>query len=171
MCKFIKRNWGFILSIAFFIAAFVTYIIDSKNDKIALGFIGISATLYFGTLRYRIENDKMFKELFTEFNLRYNDEFNNLMNSLRTGNNRKLDTDEINVVIDYLNLCSEEYLWYRKKRIPNEIWCAWKLGILENVKIHQVKDICTSESSTKDLRKSYYGLFEELKFPPLEGGA
>jgi hypothetical protein len=34
-----------------------------------------------------------------------------------------------NLVIDYFNLCAEEFLWYKKNRIPNDVWSAWKSGI------------------------------------------
>jgi hypothetical protein len=40
-----------------------------------------------------------------------------------------------NVVRGYLNLCSEEYWLYQKKRIDRGTWDIWKLGIIDTVKL------------------------------------
>jgi hypothetical protein len=35
-------------------------------------------------------------------------------------------------MIEYGNLCSEEFALYKEGRIPNEIWKIWRQGIKEN---------------------------------------
>jgi hypothetical protein len=54
-------------------------------------------------------------------------------------------------------------LWYKKKRLPNDVWKAWKAGIIENLKINQIKDLFDSETKSDTGKDSYYGLVEELK--------
>jgi hypothetical protein len=133
------------------------------DDKLLLGLLGTVATLYFGSIKNRIENDKLFKELFQGFNEKYDSRFNDLINELKDDKTRVLEPFEKNLIIDYLNLCSEEFLWRIKNRIPSEVWKAWKAGIKENLKIEQVKEIYSEETTTKNGKVSYYGLVEELE--------
>jgi hypothetical protein len=37
-------------------------------------------------------------------------------------------------MIEYGNLCSEEFALHKEGRIPNEIWKIWRQGIKENLK-------------------------------------
>lgn len=127
--------------------------------------VGIAAGLisfYFGLLKEKIENDKLFKELFSEFNARYNGKVNDLLNRLRDNTSAIINPKEEVLVIDYFNLCAEEYLWFKKGRIPKDVWDAWKAGILANIEIQQVKEIYLKEINTLTKQTSYYGLVKEL---------
>ncbi|TSA49204.1 MAG: hypothetical protein D4R43_04235 [Sphingobacteriales bacterium] len=59
-------------------------------------------------------------------------------------------------------MCSEEYLWYDKGRIPKKVWRAWKNGMLSNLKIPQVLEIYIQEILIKESSESYYGLVKEF---------
>jgi hypothetical protein len=159
----INRNIELILASLGFILVICYYLIFGVDGKIFLGLLGTIATLFFGSIKYRIENDKLFKELFQEFNSRYDLRFNDLINELKYDNGRKLTKDERNLIIDYLNLCSEEYLWRSRNRIPKKVWNSWKAGIKENLCIKQVEEIYKKEISSINGRISFYGLDEELK--------
>lgn len=161
--KHLKRNTELLFASIGFILIIGYYLIYGIDDKIFLGLLGTVATLYFGSIKYRIENDKLFKELFREFNSRYDIRFNDLINELKYDNGRELNNAERNLIIDYLNLCSEEYLWRSKSRIPKKVWSSWKAGIKENLKIKQVEMIFNEEISSSNGKKSFYGLVEELK--------
>ncbi len=131
-----------------------------------LGLLGVVATLYIGLLKQKIENDRLFVDLFvdlfSDFNARYDERFNDLINKLKTDNELQLDLDERNLIIDYLNLCAEEYLWLIKGRVPDVVWHAWRSGILENLSVEQVKGVYREEIATVNGRRSFYGLAEEL---------
>ncbi len=159
----IKRHTELVLASIGFLLIIISYLVYEIDDKVFLGLVGTVATLYFGSIKYRIENDKLFKELFQEFNSRYDDRFNDLINELNNDNERELNQKERNLIIDYLNLCSEEYLWRSKNRIPKNVWNSWKAGINENLKIKQVKSVYENEISSENKKKSFYGLVEELK--------
>lgn len=118
-----------------------------------------------------LAHEKMEKELFTEFNKRY-DELNDSLSLLTA----KMTIEDLyeelykikdktlyNVVIDYFNLCSEQYYWYKKNRISKEIWNAWHSGMMYYYDTFPViKD--TWEKETKgEGYKSYY-LKEPLDF-------
>jgi hypothetical protein len=165
--KQIKQNIGLILTgIAFILLVTLSILSALKiiNDSLLLGLIGLMATFYFGYLKNKIEDDKVFKELFNSFNEKYDGKINDVINELKTTkSDRLLTVIEKNLVIDYFNLCAEEYLWRTKKRIPDEVWNAWKAGIVENLKIPQIMELYTSEMATENGRASYYGLDKELK--------
>jgi hypothetical protein len=161
--RFLKQNWGFLITAISF--TIVIYLLWCKqvDNTLAFGILGTIATFYFGVLKYKMENDKIFNELFTSFNQRYDGTLNDLINELRLIPGKELDNDEEKLIIDYFNLCAEEYLWYSRNRIPSTVWQAWNAGILENLSISQVKQVYLKETKTEYARKSYYGLAEELK--------
>jgi uncharacterized membrane-anchored protein YjiN (DUF445 family) len=158
----IKRNIEIIAAIVAFVLVFTFFLICNLEDKLFLGLIGTIATLYFGAVKHRIENDKFFKELFLDFNKRYDNKLNDLLNELKNDDSRILKVEERNKIIDYFNLCSEEYFWKKKNRIPKEVWNSWKAGIMENLRIKQVNKIYQEEKKSPNNEKSYYGLIEEL---------
>jgi hypothetical protein len=96
------------------------------------------------------------------FNSRYSYQINDLLNKLRNEDNRILIDEEEFLIIDYFNLCSEEYLWYKKGRIPSEIWNAWEAGIILNLSIPQVKNLFLKETEEEGQRISYYGFAEHI---------
>lgn len=160
-------NWmrtNYLNLFAFILAAIAIggYFFLGYDERVLLGILGITATMYFGTLRIKIEHDKLFKELFMDFNAKYDNDLNDLLNELREMPDRKLEIKEKKLVFDYFNLCSEEYLWKKKGRIPSDVWEAWKAGIQSNLEIPQVKELFNEEAKDKKTRKSYYGFIEEL---------
>jgi hypothetical protein len=161
--KTLKKNSENIFFGALFLIATILYGIKVIDVTLLLGLLGSIATIYFGVLKLKIENDILFKELFEAFNKRYDTNLNDLINKLKTDTQKKLSQDDINIIIDYFNLCAEEFLWNKKRRIPDDVWKAWKAGILENLKVKQVKEVYDFETSTERGKISYYGLVDELK--------
>jgi hypothetical protein len=85
-----------------------------------------------------------------------------LINRIKLNPNVPLNDKEKIKIIDYLNLCSEEYLWWKKRRIPEDVWEAWKAGILENLSIPQINSVYKNEILTPNGKRSFYGLDKEL---------
>lgn len=164
----INRHIVTIVAFILFILAIVYNSYGNLDKEIFFGILGAIATLYLGTIRVMMENDKFFKELFTEFNSRYDHRINDLFNNLhREYKINKIQDFEIskadeNLIVDYINLCSEEYLWYSRNRIPAKVWKAWKQGILSNLSIPVVRDLYLSQTRG-DNEFSFYGLVNELK--------
>lgn len=159
---FYKYKDTYILS-GILATVFILYWLNVINDKESLGIFVSVGTIYFSLMKYRIENDRVFKDLFDSFNKRYTSEFNNLFMEVRDGNKQELNTKDKNIIIDYFNLSAEEFLWYERGRIPNKVWRSWRSGILENLKLKQIREIYNLEMETEDGKKSYYGLEKELK--------
>jgi len=103
---------------------------------IILGLVGIGITAYYSRHNKKIANEQMLKQLFTEFNQRYNvlndylflieKEFPTIELLNQAENSRELKQK----VIDYFSLCAEEFFWYHhKKRIDSLIWKSWHSGM------------------------------------------
>jgi hypothetical protein len=125
---------------------------------IIIGYLG----LLYNLINYKIAHDKFFKELFTEFNARF-DNLNEALNEIIEGKTL-VKIDGISkthkaIIRDYLNLCAEEYLWYKKGRIEPAVWQAWSEGMRFYLNITNFKAVYHKQ---RDERTSYYGLIEEL---------
>lgn len=95
-------------------------------------------------LTRKLSKDNLEKQLFTEFNARY-DKLNDIIQFIlelseediikyKKGKGEDKFGDYTKSYIkfkinDYFNLCSEEYYWYDKERIDPRIWNAWEKGM------------------------------------------
>lgn len=145
-------------------ASIFFYFRKEIDDKILFGAIGSIISFFYGLMKFQIEHDKVFNKLFTDFNNAYTKEQNDLINELRFSKRTELLKDEKNLIFDYFNLCAEEYLWFKRGRIPKKVWKAWRYGILENLKIPILREMFVNEISTIEGRSSYYGLPKNLKY-------
>jgi hypothetical protein len=119
-----------------------------------LGIVVSSTGMYLSALYFfqkqNLEELKAFKELFVEFNSRY-DKLNNKLNNISEENSK-------DILDDYFNLCAEEYLFYKKGLIIEEAWSSWCRGMRE-----QLKEKIISEYWTKAQQEnSYYGLTSDI---------
>jgi hypothetical protein len=140
------------------------YFYISNSIEILGAIIATGISLSIGIQQSKNQNDIIFKELFIEFNQTYNTKFNDtlevIVKECQENNSRELKPAERQIVIDYLNLCAEEYLWKTLHRIPNKVWNSWEKGIVFYLNQPIINKIVISE---KLQRGSYYGLFEHLK--------
>lgn len=166
----IERHIWTILFLLFVSVLIVIFIKDSGGVitfEIFAGILGSLFAAYFGTLKQTIDNDKVFKDLFKSFNSRYSNQINDLLNRIRIDKTYEITGSDKLLIIDYFNLCAEEFLWFRKGRIPYKIWKAWEAGIIFNLSIPTVKQLFCEETKEVRQKKSYYG-FVEYIMPILE---
>ena len=104
----------------------------------------------------------MFRELFTEFNARY-DKLNERLNELVNREEQcPLGPRDRDLLFDYFNLCGEEFFFYRSGYIPSEVWDAWRYGIQGFIKVKCVRELLEKELNWR----SYYGLtLKEIERP------
>ena len=153
-----KRYWLWILLLVggiLILSFLISYDLIELNVFVAGAATLI--TLFISVINYYHHSDKFFKELFTEFNSRY-DTMNNFL--MTVSPNTKLESDEKQKVIDYLNLCAEEYMWVKKGRIPEHIWNSWKNGIETYLKNPAIKEVFDQERAL--WKSSYYGFFDQI---------
>ena len=129
---------------------------SEMEGTLALALVGGSASLYLGLFNYWLHRDKMMQELFINFNRRY-DEMNDDLLAISSGAEPTKVKER--VVVDYLNLCAEEYFWFKRGRIDEDIWKAWLAGMNYWMKFPDIQAIAKKEAKYKS---SYYGLFNIL---------
>ncbi|PZX52797.1 hypothetical protein LV84_03407 [Algoriphagus ratkowskyi] len=132
-----------------------------KEFEAIIGVLIFYFGILYNILTYKISADKFSKELFNEFNKRF-DDMNENLNRIVKGEYfyfaHKLFSLE-DVIIDYMNLCAEECYWYKKGRVDNVVWESWKKGMIHYLKDPAFKAVVDDQRKEKD---SYYGLYEEL---------
>lgn len=90
-------------------------------------------------------------QLFLDFNEKYNRLNDRLECISKNGLNSKetitLNKSDKAIIVDYINLCCEQYYCYRvKKLIPNSVWKFWHTGIMYWCKnIPQLLEVWESE--------------------------
>ncbi len=159
----IYRHLDIFIIVIATLVSWILYVLVGKLELSVTIFAG-GITLSVSLRQNRIENDRMFKELFLMFNEKYDKRFNNRLLEIDKKTtkdpNYQLSEDEHALVIDYLNLCAEEYLWFWKGRIDRKVWDSWEDGMKYYLNIQSIRKIVEKEKKQK---KSYYGFFEKLK--------
>jgi hypothetical protein len=143
-----------------------------------IGAIGVLATLLLGLLVWistkaynknqtELAHDKLEKDLFAEFNSRY-DALNEYLEKITAfgslqGLEANINThvDQGNSILryklnDYFNLCAEEYYWYCKKRISERIWISWHAGMNSWYQNHPIIREAWIQELGKYGAKSFY---------------
>jgi hypothetical protein len=126
---------------------------DPVNWKLIVTIVGgILSSIYF-VQKQRLEELRLFEELFSGFNARYG-QLNEKLNEIRGREPKeRLLRDEINTLYDYFNLCGEEYLYYKHGYILPEVWQAWLNGMKIFYQDKRIKTLWEEELATN----SYYG--------------
>lgn len=141
------------------IAVAVAYNIggDDRVGLIGSAIAGILGFYYF-VQQQKLVEAQLFKDLFTEFNSRY-DQLNGSL--ARIANQiEPLSGDDRNIIVDYYNLCAEEYLFYRDGYIYRDVWSSWCRGMLWYLGCHRFREVWEDEVKTQ----SFYGLsLDEIK--------
>jgi len=131
---------------------------EKKTESI-IAIILLYTGIIYNLVTYKIENDQFFKTLFKDFNNRF-DSMNEALNAIvknEYSKSEKFNKDKESVIIDYLNLCAEEYLWFTKGRIEIKVWKSWKKGMEHYLKQEAFHKVLEEQRKEKN---SYYGLFD-----------
>lgn len=95
----------------------------------------------------------LFRELFRDFNVRY-DKLNGPLNEIVKRTPRQnLTSDDSKVLFDYFNLCAEEYMYFQAGFIDARVWKAWTNGMRQFAKDPEIAALWQEEIASE----SYYG--------------
>lgn len=155
MKHFLFRHYYWIVSfLILFVISLKCYGIPDLDWKLAVTILGGILWAAYLIQKQKLDETHLFKELFAEFNKRY-DELNEDLNQiLQCGDNKKLEPQDINRLNDYFNLCGEEYFFYKQEFIPYEVWRAWCNGMKYFLDDKRIREYWLQEEKTN----SYYGL-------------
>ncbi|TYB79170.1 hypothetical protein [Bizionia myxarmorum] len=110
----------------------------------------------------KIESDRMMKELFKEFNGRY-DKINNKLDKISKMSVKKWEGQKeekkvirYGIVMDFFNICAEEHFWHKEGRINGNIWGSWEKGMNDIYNRSEVIQRLWDEECENGGYKSYY---------------
>jgi hypothetical protein len=101
--------------------------------------------------QHYLERARFFCDLFNRFNERYN-EMNNRLDLIVNGSGI-VTREERGLIVDYFNLCAEEYVFHQRGYIPDDIWFSWRNGMKWYAAKERVLKVWREEKETE----SYYG--------------
>lgn len=127
----------------------------SRNEQLStvLTVVGALLSLIYFLQKQKLEELRLFRELFKEFNSRY-DELNEMLARIVESREEEVSIEEREVLIKYFNLCGEEFLYFDRGYIYPIVWRAWHNGMKAIFSIQRVQRIWNVEKLTC----SYYGL-------------
>ena len=118
---------------------------------------------YFFLQKQRLEETKLFREIFLECNERYNALNEDLNDIVNKNTNEPISDSELKILFKYFNLCGEEHLYYKKGYIYPSAWKAWYNGMKVFIKNPRILPIWEREKES-----DYY---YDLKIDITEKGA
>ena len=119
--------------------------------KLFLPVIGGAVSLIYVVEKQQLDEARLFKELFVQFNEKY-DQLNEELNRIKSQDS--ISKEDRDTLYDYFNLCGEEYLFYQQGYIYPEVWKSWVLGMKIFYGSDLIRPIWISELKSG----SYYGL-------------
>ncbi|MFW0716952.1 hypothetical protein [Pedobacter sp. N23S346] len=149
------------------------YLLENPQVVVTLilGITTLFVTFWFNTVNLKINRQKMEKDLFSEFNKRYDDLNDSLtkLEGIETIEQLKATSSKIEnktmyiVLIDYFNLCAEQYYWKKQKKFSTQIWSAWQSGMQFYFDTYPVVMKLWVDQTKNHNYKSFY-LKENIKF-------
>jgi hypothetical protein len=124
-------------------------------ERVALAGASVAGALgfcYFAQ-QQKLAETTLFHQLFTEFNARYR-ELNGALAQLVGRPVGSLEPAERDTIVDYFNLCGEEYLFFSEGYIHRNAWRSWCRGMSWYLRRHPFADVWQEEAETDSL----YGL-------------
>jgi hypothetical protein len=151
--KFWFHKYYWILVCLGFVGLILWIVLIRPIDSVMAGAIitGLLSFTFF-IQKQKLEELKLFSELFSKFNEDY-DDLNSKLNEIFDKGSEPLDTKDKQILYDYFNLCAEEYFYFSKGYIPIEVWKAWNNGMKYYYQNKAIKELWI-----EDLKQnSYYG--------------
>lgn len=131
----------------------LTLVILKEPVPTVVTVVGSLLSMAYFLQKQKLEELKLFREIFRECNERY-DRMNDALTAIATKSDASLSQAERVQVIDYLNLCGEEYLYFKRGYIEPIVWEAWHAGMRAWIGTRNIGQVWEEEKNTG----SYYDL-------------
>lgn len=148
---FFEHYW-WLLCLAHFGVVTMLLILREPLPTIAT-VVGVLLSISYFLQKQKLEETRLFRELFKECNARY-DALNDRLAEISEMGDAELSGDDRQTVVDYLNLCGEEYLYFKLGYIEPSVWQAWSNGMKAVVASPPIERVWRIEKKTG----SYYDL-------------
>ena len=150
---FVYRNYWWI---AVFVAAAAIIVVvrygpPDRGSLIATT-LGTTLTFCYFVQKQSLDELKLFNDLFTSFNRRYN-AMNAKLEDIYAGKEMS-DVELKKALVAYFNLCAEEYLFVEEGYIHSKVWESWCCGMVYYLGNDRIRKVWDEEMKSS----SYYGL-------------
>lgn len=142
------------------IGMYLTGSIERFDSETLFALVGGIFAVAFFLRKSHTEDAQFLYQLFTQFNERYDSLNDDLGRIADLAKSDVVPPKDRAAVIDYFNLCSEEYFLYEEGFVTKRVWRAWSAGMKQwYAKSAVIQRIWGEESVDTD---AYYG-FDFLK--------
>lgn len=149
-----QRNWypyAFLLT-ALLIGTASIYCPLEIFHKQSLTIIGMAGAFFAFLYTQHLHQTQFFNELFHRFNNKY-DSLNEKLDKI-IHSESALTPEQQRTLVDYFNLCAEEYMFYKSGHIDSNAWKSWNAGMRYYFSNAKIGEFWRQELKTN----SYYGL-------------
>ena len=126
---FLFAQYGWV-ALAAAIAGVALYLTQHIDRDLLYGLLAGAGSFAYFVQKQKLEETTLFRELFERFNERYNGLNEGLSRIVTSKSDTFLTADEEALLVDYFNLCAEEYLYFRRGFVFPEVWQSWYNGTL-----------------------------------------
>jgi len=145
--------WMFLLLAIASVGVVLAFVPTNQQLQLVIALLGASGGVVGFLYSQHLQETQLFKQLFTEFNRRY-DALNEPLERIRARPaGTALQSEEQRKLVDYFNLCAEEYLFYRSGYIDDDVWESWARGMLYFAQDAEIRALWELELQME----SYYG--------------
>ena len=150
-CWFFEHYWWMLCLVL--ISTLAALLWHNEPLPTVVTVVGALLSLIYFVQKQKLEELRLFRELFKEFNARY-DEMNEKLARIVEATDTEVSKQERETLIDYFNLCGEEYLYFERGYIYPVVWRAWFNGMKAIISAPRVLRVWQMEKRTD----SYYDL-------------
>jgi hypothetical protein len=149
-----NKRWYPLVFLGGFAAAIAAWLIFPAvhRPELLVSFVGGLAGFTYFLYRQHLDEAKLFKELFAEFNNRYDALNDDLHAILSAPTGESLSAKEKERLFSYFNLCAEEYLFFKAGYIDHDVWKSWYRGMEDFFKHPPIRALWVQDSEAG----SYY---------------
>jgi hypothetical protein len=148
--------WIAVFGAALGMAAVLRFATTSDRMPLIGSVIVASLGFCYFVQQQKLSETALFKDLFTEFNRRY-DLLNDQLAEI-AGSGAQLKPSDRQAIVDYFNLCAEEYLFFTEGYIHRAAWRSWCAGMLWYFDREPFRAVWEEEREGS----SYYGFTVEV---------
>lgn len=150
---FMFRNyWRIVPVVAVGVIVMIVMFVHAGQEGLIATTLGTALGSCYFAQKQRLEELRLFNELFTDFNRRYK-EMNDRLTDIRNGTD-SCEPNTRKLLVDYFNLCAEEFLFFDEGYIYPAAWRSWCRGMLDYLGHDRIRRIWDDEVRSD----SYYGL-------------
>lgn len=152
----LRNGWWFTLVAGLAVIPIWYFGAPDRDWRVLLTILGglLSGALI--VQKQNLDELRLLHDLFKDFNARYDKANSELQRIANAGMTDPLK--DTAMIINYFNLCAEEYWWFKADHLPEDVWQYWCRGMLWYLEKQPFAVIWAQEVVTD----SYYGLTLEV---------